>query len=101
MLEYKRSLLVRMALEADRILRRGVPHLLGLHRPVHVVAVTANQQAFVDAMVERHFEIAVSAEGGSRSRAPAGISPTRIPCFARDAVNGRKCNLRRRANATN
>jgi hypothetical protein len=57
MLEYKRSLLVGVAFEADRILRRRVPYLLGFHRPVHVVAVAADQQAFVDAMVKGHFEL--------------------------------------------
>ena len=39
--EHKRSLLVRVALEADSVLRGGSPHLVRLHRAVHVVAIAA------------------------------------------------------------
>lgn len=46
-----------MALEADRILRGGSPHLLGFHRSVHVVAVAALDQPFVHAMMEWHVKL--------------------------------------------
>jgi len=52
----KRSLLVRVALEADRILRRGCPHLLGFDCAVYVVAIAALNQTLVDTVVKRHFE---------------------------------------------
>ena len=55
--ENKRSLLVRVAFEADRILRGRSPHLVGLYRSVHVVAIAALDQSFVHAMVERHVEL--------------------------------------------
>ena len=52
----KRTLLVRVALEADRILRRGSSHLLRFDCAVRVVAIAALNQALVDAVVEGHFE---------------------------------------------
>lgn len=55
--EHKRALLVCVAREADRILRGGRPHLLGLHRAMHVVAVAALDQTFIYAMVKRHVEL--------------------------------------------
>jgi len=55
--EHKRPLLVDMALEADRILRGGSPHLFGFHRAVDVVAIAALDQPFIHAMMERHVEL--------------------------------------------
>jgi hypothetical protein len=56
-LEYKWPLLVRMTLEADRVLRRGSPDLLGRHRAVDVVAIAALDQALVYPMMEWHIEL--------------------------------------------
>ena len=56
-LVHKRSLLVRVTLEADRILRGGSPHLLRLHRTVHVMAIAALHQPFIHPMMERHVEL--------------------------------------------
>jgi hypothetical protein len=57
MLEYKRSLLVRVAREANRILSGRSPHLMGPHGAVRVVAVGALDEAFIYPMVERHIEL--------------------------------------------
>ena len=57
MLEYKRSLLVRVAFEADRVLRRRGPHLFWSNRAVWIVAVRALDKPLIDAMVERHLEL--------------------------------------------
>ena len=56
-LENKRTLLVRVALEADRILRGRSPHLVGLYRSVYVVAIAALDQPFVHSMMEGHVEL--------------------------------------------
>jgi hypothetical protein len=56
-LEYKRPLLVRVTLEANRILRRRSPHLLGTNRAVHVVAIAALHQPFIYPVMERHVEL--------------------------------------------
>src|SRR5271155_3831967 len=56
-LEYKRSLLVRVAREANRILRRGSPHLMRPHSAVRIVAISALDEAFIYSMVERHIEL--------------------------------------------
>ena len=56
MLEDKRTLLINVAFEADRILRRGSSHLLRFDCAVRVVAIAALNQALVDAVVEGHFE---------------------------------------------
>ena len=55
--EHKRPLLVRVALEADRILCRGSPHLFGFHCAVDVVAIAALDQPFIHPMMERHIEL--------------------------------------------
>ena len=52
--ENKGALLVRVALEAHRVLRGRSPHLVGLYRSVHVVAIAAAQQAFIHLVVEGH-----------------------------------------------
>jgi hypothetical protein len=57
MLEHKRPLLVRVTLEADRILRGGSLHLLGLDCAVRIVTVGALDQPFVHPMMERHVEL--------------------------------------------
>ena len=60
--EYKRSLLVRVALETDRVLRRGSPHLMGPRSPVRIVTVGTPNKAFVYSMVERHIELSFLCE---------------------------------------
>lgn len=55
--EHKRSLLVRVAFEADSVLGGGSPQLVRLHRAVHVVAIAALDQPFIHAMMERHIEL--------------------------------------------
>ena len=55
--KHKRSLFIRVALEADRSLRGRSPHLLGPHGAVHVVAIAALDQPFIHAMMERHIEL--------------------------------------------
>ena len=55
--ENKRPLLVRVALEANGVLGGRSSHLVGLYRPVHVVAIAALDQAFIHAMMERHIEL--------------------------------------------
>lgn len=57
MLVHKRALLVRVTLEADRILRRVGPHLLRPHCPVRIVAVAALNEPLIHAVMERHFEL--------------------------------------------
>ena len=55
--EYKRSLFVRVAREADRILCGRSPYLLGFYRAVWIVTVRTLDEAFVDAMMEGHVEL--------------------------------------------
>lgn len=68
MLEHIRSLLVRMACEADGILRCGCTHLLRLHRSVDIVAIAALDQAFVHAMVERHVELGLLLQVAAKAK---------------------------------
>ena len=60
--EYKRSLFVRVALEADRILCGGGSHLLGPHCAVGIVAVSTLDEAFIHAMMKRHVEFSLLRE---------------------------------------
>ena len=55
--ENEGSLLVGVALEADRILRGGGPHLFGAYCTVHVVAIAALDQPFIHPMMEGHIEL--------------------------------------------
>ena len=57
MFEYKRSLLVRVAREANRILSGRSAHLMGPHGAVRIVAIGALDEAFIYSMVERHIEL--------------------------------------------
>ena len=57
MLEYKRSLLVGVAFEADGVLCRRGPNLFWSNRAVWIVAVRALDKPLIDAMVERHLEL--------------------------------------------
>jgi len=53
----KRSLFVRMALDASRVCTHCKPGLLQLKTPVWVVTVAALHRAFQDLMVERQIEL--------------------------------------------
>ena len=57
MLEHKRTLFVRVALEADGVLRGRSPHLMRFHCSMNVVAIAALDQSFIHAMMERHVEL--------------------------------------------
>ena len=57
MFENERPLLVGVTLEADRILRRGSPHLMGPRSPVRIVTVAALDEAFINSMMEWHIEL--------------------------------------------
>ena len=50
------SLLIGMALEADRVLRGSHPHLLRTFRAMRIVAISALDQPFVDPMMEGHIK---------------------------------------------
>ncbi len=56
MLVHKWPLLVRVAGEANCILRGGSAQLLRLDGAVHVMAIATLNQALIHAMVEGHFE---------------------------------------------
>jgi len=56
-LEDERSLLVGVAREANSVLRCRRPDLFWPDRAVRIVAIRTPDQAFVDAMVEGHFEL--------------------------------------------
>ena len=83
-LEHERALLVGVALEADRVLRRGSAHLLGTYGAVHVVAIAALDQAFVDAVVERHVELSLLLK-------MAGVAELRLGFLSRNSVVSAWC----------
>ena len=56
-LEYVGPLLVGVAGEANGILCSGSPHLLGPNGSVRIMAIGAKDQAFVDAVMERHLKL--------------------------------------------
>lgn len=57
MLVDKRTLLVGVTFEADRILRGRSSYLLGTDRTVYVVAIAALNQSFVHSVMKWHFEL--------------------------------------------
>ena len=79
-LEHKRSLFVGVATEANRILRRRGPHLLGPNRAVHIVAVRALDQALIDTMVEGHLKLRFLLQ-------VAGVTKLRL-CFRQQKLSG-------------
>lgn len=56
-LEYERSLLVGVAGKTDRVLSCRRPNLLGTYCAMHVVALAALNQSFIDAMMKGHLEL--------------------------------------------
>src|SRR5271168_1212107 len=91
--EHKRSLLVRVALEADSVLRGGSPHLVRLHRAVHVVAIAALDQALVDAMMKGHVELSFLLQMAPIAKLGLGLYEQKLRCcgvmrrMARDATD--------------
>ena len=57
MLVHERPFLLSVALEANLILIRGHPHLARALCSVHVVAIVALNETFINAVVERHGEL--------------------------------------------
>ena len=80
--ENKRTLLVRVALEADRVLRGRSPHLVGFHRAVHVVAIAALDQPLVHSMMERHVELGLLLEMAPVAKFGLGLYEQKIRFFA-------------------
>ena len=80
--ENKGALLVRVALEAHRVLRGRSPHLVGLYRAVHVVAIAALDQPFVHAMMEWHVELGFLLEMAPIAKLGLGLSKHEIRFFA-------------------
>jgi len=81
MLENKWPLLVRVTLEADRILRRGSPHLFGGHRAMHVVAIAALHQPFIHPMMERHVELGLLLEMARVAKLRLGLYEQKLRLF--------------------
>ena len=80
MLVYKGPLLVRVALEADRILCRGSPHLFGFHRAVDVMAIAALDQPFIHAMMERHIELRFLLQMAPIAKLGLGLYEQKLRC---------------------
>jgi hypothetical protein len=74
----KRSLFIGVALEADRILRGGSPHLFGSHRAVHVVAIAALDQPFIHAMMEWHVELGFLLEMAGIAQLRLGLDEQKL-----------------------
>jgi len=79
--ENKRSLLVRVALEADRILRGRSPHLVGLYRSMYVVAIAALDQPFVYPMMKWHVELRFLLEMAPVAKLGLGLYQQEIRVF--------------------
>jgi len=78
---HKRPLLIRVAGEADLILRRGSSHLFGPHRAMRVVAVGALHQALVHAVVERHIELRLLRQMARIAKLGLGLHQQEIGVF--------------------
>jgi hypothetical protein len=93
MLVHKRPLLIRVALEADRVLRRGSPHLFRAHRAVHVVAIAALHQPFIHPMMKRHVELRFLLEMAGVAKLWLGLDQQKLSLLgvvrrvARDATD--------------
>jgi len=86
MLEYKRTLLVGVASEADSVLRFRCPYLLRTHCSVHVVAIAALNQPFVHSMVKGHRKF-------GPLRQMAGVAKLRLRFDQKEFL--RRCVVRR------
>jgi len=82
----KRTLLVRVALEADRILGGGSPHLLRFDCAVYVVAIAALNQTLVDAVVKGHFEFSFFIDVAAVTKFRLGFHQEEL--FRRRVVRG-------------
>ena len=82
MLVDKRPLLVRVALEADRILRGGSPHLLGRTVPCGLWQSRALDQPFVHPMMERHVELGFLLEMARVAKLGLRLNQQKLRSFA-------------------
>ena len=80
-LKHKRPLLVRVAFEADLILRRGGAHLFWLHSAVYVVAITALDKSFVHTMMKGHFELSFLLKMARVAKLGLGLYEQKIRFF--------------------
>ena len=60
--EHKRPLLIGVARETNRVLRRRGSHLLGTNGAVRIVTIGALDQSFVNSMAKRHFKLGLLLE---------------------------------------
>ena len=91
-LENKRPLLVGVALEADFALRRGGPHLIGLHRAMRIMAVGALHQPFIHPMMERHLELRFLLQMACVAKLRLRFDEQEIALLSRGAASGTKCS---------
>ena len=92
MLEYKRSLLVRVAREADRILGGRSAHLLGFHRAVQDCGSRCTGSGLRSPDGGTACRTVLFSPDGRSSKARAATSPAGNPTLSRGAANGRRCN---------
>jgi hypothetical protein len=81
MFEYKRSLLVRVARKANRILRGRSTHLMRPHRAVRIVAVGALDEAFIHSMVEGHIELSFLRQMARVAKFRLSLYQQEFSCF--------------------
>ena len=79
--EYKRSLLVRVASEANRILTGRSANLMGPHCAVRVMAIGALDQAFIHSMVEWHIELSFLRKMARVAELGLGFHQQEFVCF--------------------
>ena len=82
MLEHVRTLFVRMALKAHKILGGRGSHLFWFHRSVHVVAVAALNQAFIYPVVKRHLELGFLSQMAGEAKFRLGFCKQKVRFFA-------------------
>ena len=92
MLEYERALLVGMASEANRILRRRGPHLLWPDRSVRIMEIGALDQTLVYAMVKGHFELGLLLQMARVTKFGWCFHQQKLLWFANGEASGRRCN---------
>src|SRR5260370_21610088 len=79
--KHEGTLLVGVALEADRILRRRRAHLLGFHCTVWIVAVGALYEPFIDPMVGRHVQLCFLLQMTREAKLGLGLYEQKIRVF--------------------
>ena len=76
-LEYEWTGFVCVALEADRVLRRGGAQLPREETAVRIVAVIALHKSFIHAVMERHFKLRLLLQVSPLSVAVKVLRPAR------------------------